>query len=171
MVCVTSFKGSFTDSFIQFRFIFFVMAAYFEQYKLFSVRQAPLIEQFSFFTQLHNFVFGGDVFSNIFLFVMFIDFRAQVWQAEFFWQSVFIKNFVKLVGQWKIFVEKDEKVFTQVHLQRFAEGWVTPYNIQFSVFSSVFIIFSLLLVKYFLVISTVGKTLLIIWCQLVKYIF
>ena len=43
---------------------------------------------------------------------MFIDFRAQVWQAEFFWQSVFIKNFVKLVGQWKIFVEKDEKVFT-----------------------------------------------------------
>ena len=40
-----------------------------------------------------------------------------------------------------MFVEESKKVFANVCLQRFAVGWVKPYNIAFSIFPNVFIIF------------------------------
>ena len=40
-----------------------------------------------------------------------------------------------------MFVEESKKVFANVCLQRFAVEWVKPYNIAFSIFPNVFIIF------------------------------
>ena len=43
-----------------------------------------------------------------------------------------------------MFVQESKKVFANVCLQRFAVRWVKPYNIAFSIFSNVFIIFIIL---------------------------
>ena len=43
------------------------------------MKETPLIEQFSFFKQLHNFVFGGDVFSSVFF--MSIKFSFHDWHT------------------------------------------------------------------------------------------
>ena len=66
------------------------------------------------------------------------------------------------MASWKMFVQKSKKAFTDVRLQRFAAEWVKPYNVAFLVFPSVFIIFFLLLTRWFFVISAGGETLPII---------
>ena len=64
-----------------------------------------------------------------------------------------------------MFAEKSKKVFNDVCFQRFAVDCVFNFSQLF------FIIFPLLLISQFFVISTFGGTLLIIWCRFVKYIF
>ena len=85
-------------------------------YKVFLVRQAPRIGQFSFFKHLHNFVFCWRCVFEYF-FIMSVTFKFQVWHAGVTeLESVFIKDFAKSVARWKTFVEKSKKLFTDVRL-------------------------------------------------------
>ena len=85
-------------------------------YKIFLVRQAPRIGQFSFFKHLHNFVFCWRCVFEYF-FIMSVTFKFQVWHAGVTeLESVFIKDFAKSVARWKTFVEKSKKLFTDVRL-------------------------------------------------------
>ena len=49
-----------------------------------------------------------------------------------------------------MFVQESKKVFANVCFQRFAVGWVKPYNIAFSIFPvfNIFNIFSMLLISF-----------------------
>ena len=79
---------------------------------------------------------------------MSINFSFQVWHTgvtELY--NIFVKYFVKFAARLKMFDEESKEVFTDVHLQRHAVGWVKSYNFPFAIFDSVFIIFSLLLIS------------------------
>ena len=62
------------------------------------MKKAPLFEQFSFFKQLHGFVFVGRVSSRVFYSV----------HQFYFLGFVSIKGFPKFVVQQKMFVEKSK---------------------------------------------------------------
>ena len=54
-----------------------------------------------------------------------------------------MRDFVKFVTWWKMFVEQSKKVSANVYLQQFAVVWVEPFNIVFLIFPDVFFNFQL----------------------------